>query len=120
MKSSGVIGRERFSMRLHDFMKSQRTRFYEVKQSRVSQNAQKMCSAVQNHEKRSETRLNFIKSCSQIEKRSGPLFPFITQHTTLDYGIHQSTRSCTYFINNGVFSNRQPGRLPGIFDNRYA
>ena len=23
-------------------------------------------------------------------------------------------------FNNGVFSNRQPGRLPGDFDNRYA
>ena len=41
-----------------------------AKQSGVSQNEQKMCSAVQNHEKRSETRFNFIKLCSQIEKRS--------------------------------------------------
>ena len=68
-----MIGRERFTMQLHDFMKSRRTRFYEVKQSRVSQNAQKMCSAVQNREKRSETRLNFIKSCRQIEERSRPM-----------------------------------------------
>ena len=41
-----------------------------VKQTRVSQNAQKMCSAVQNCEKCSETHFNFIKSCSQIEKHS--------------------------------------------------
>ena len=54
-------------------MKSQHAIFYEVKQSGVSQNAQKMCSAVQNREKRSETRFNLIKSCSQSEKCSRPM-----------------------------------------------